>query len=398
MRILLTDGDQRSTLAAVRALGRAGYEVYVAESSAGSLASRSRQCRGTVVYPSPYDNESGFVEALVGAATRLDLQFVLPMTDITSAVLAERREAFAPRVRVAVPDADTFWQASDKNALHRRAEQLGVPTPTTHYVERGEWPDLTGIPVPCVIKPARSRVRTASGWVKTAVLRADSVDEAASLLNSRPELRYGCMIQRVVEGDGVGLFALCDRGEPRLLFAHRRLREKPPWGGVSVLREAVAIDPVAADYATRLLRALGWHGVAMVEFKRDRVTGVPILMEVNARFWGSLQLAIDAGVNFPVEAVKLWLGEPVGTQTAYHVGVRSRWLLGDLDHLLLRMFGKGPAPPDAPALPALLFDFCRFLRRDTRFEVESWSDPGPSLYEIRTYASNLFRTLGRASH
>jgi hypothetical protein len=46
----------------------------------------------------------------------------------------------------------------------------------------------------------------------------------------------------------------------------------------------------------------------------------------------------------------------------------------------------------------LLFDFCRFLRRDTRFEVESWSDPGPSLYEIRTYASNLFRTLGRANH
>jgi len=96
--------------------------------------------------------------------------------------------------------------------------------------------------------------------------------------------------------------------------------------------------------------------------------------------------------------VKLWLGEPVAAQTTYHVGVRSRWLLGDLDHLLLRMFGNGPAPSDAPALPALLFDFCRFLRRDTRYEVESWSDPGPSLYEIRTYASNLFRTFGRASH
>jgi hypothetical protein len=210
-----------------------------------------------------------FVEALVGAATRLDLHLVLPMTDITSAVLAERRDAFAPQVRVAVPDADTFWRASDKNALHRLADQLGVPTPTTQYVDRGELPDMSGIPVPCVIKPARSRVRTESGWVKTAVLRADSADEAAALLNGRPELRYGCMIQRVVEGDGVGLFALCDRGEPRLLFAHRRLREKPPWGGVSVLREAVAIDPVAADYATRLLRALCWHGVAMVEFKRE---------------------------------------------------------------------------------------------------------------------------------
>jgi predicted ATP-grasp superfamily ATP-dependent carboligase len=397
-RLLLTDGDQRSTLAAVRALGRAGYEVFVAESSAGSLASRSRQCRGTVVYPSPYDDESGFVEALSGAAGRLGIHLVLPMTDITSAVLAEHRDAFTS-ARVAVPDSETFWRASDKNALHVLADRLGVPTPTTHYIGRGEeFPGVGEFPVPCVIKPARSRVRTETGWVKTAVLRAESRDEAASLLRSRAELRYGCMIQRVVEGDGVGLFALCDRGEPRLLFAHRRLREKPPWGGVSVLREAVPIDPVAADHATRLLRALSWHGVAMVEFKRDRVTGVPILMEVNARFWGSLQLAIDAGVDFPVQAVKLWLGESVAAQTAYRVGVRSRWLLGDLDHLLLRMFGNGPAPPDAPGLPALMFDFCRFLRRDTHYEVESLSDPGPSLYEIRTYASNLFRTLGRASH
>jgi len=282
MRILLTDGDQRSTLAAVRALGRAGYEVYVAESSAGSLASRSRQCRGTVVYPSPYDNESGFVEALVGAATRLDLHLVLPMTDITSAVLAERRDAFAPQVRVAVPDADTFWRASDKNALHRLADQLGVPTPTTQYVDRGELPDMSGIPVPCVIKPARSRVRTESGWVKTAVLRADSADEAAALLNGRPELRYGCMIQRVVEGDGVGLFALCDRGEPRLLFAHRRLREKPPWGGVSVLREAVAIDP---RIAVRVSSVIRWAGRTS---RRSRTT---IFRSENR---GSFQLTVTS--------------------------------------------------------------------------------------------------------
>lgn len=398
-RILLTDGDQRSTLAAVRALGRAGHEVFVAESSAGSLASRSRHCRGTVVYPSPYEQEAGFVSALAGAARRLGIELVLPMTDITSAVLAENKDTFTAPARVAVPDAESFWRASDKNALHRLADRLGVPTPTTHYIERGEqMPPVTDVPVPCVIKPARSRVRTREGWVKTAVLRADSADEAASFMRSRPELRHGCMIQRVVEGEGVGLFALCDRGEPRLLFAHRRLREKPPWGGVSVLREAVPIDQLAADYATRLLRALSWHGVAMVEFKRERTTGKPILMEVNARFWGSLQLAIDAGANFPVEAVKLWLGEPVAAQTTYRVGVRSRWLLGDLDHLLLRVFGNGPAPADAPALPVLLIDFCRFLRRDTHYEVESWSDPRPSLYEIRRYASNLLRALGRASH
>ena len=47
-----------------------------------------------------------------------------------------------------------------------------------------------------------------------------------------------------------------------------------------------------------LLDELNWHGVAMVEFKVTE-DGTPYLMEINTRFWGSLQLAIDAGVDFP---------------------------------------------------------------------------------------------------
>jgi predicted ATP-grasp superfamily ATP-dependent carboligase len=399
MKILLTDGDQRSTLAAVRALGTAGHEVFVAETATPSLASRSRHCRGAVTYPSPYDHEEAFVRSIDESSRQLGIDLIIPMTDITSAVLAEHRATLASRVRVAVMDAETFWRASDKNSLHRLAESLGVPTPTLHYVERPS--DLQHVPelsFPCVIKPSRSRLRTAGEWMKTAVVVARSREEFDTLLQTRPELQHPFMIQRVVDGEGIGVFALCEHGEIRALFAHRRIREKPPWGGVSVLREAVAPDADAAEYATRILRALKWHGVAMVEFKRDRATGTPNLMEVNARFWGSLQLAIDAGVNFPVHAARLWLGESVSAQPPYRTGVRSRWLLGDLDHLILRVSANGSTPADAPPLPALLLDFCRFFRRDTHYEVESWRDPGPSLHEVRAYIHDIFRSLSRSRH
>ena len=83
----------------------------------------------------------------------------------------------------------------------------------------------------------------------------------------------------------------------RAVFAHRRLREKPPSGGVSVYRESVAPDPSLVARAAALLAGLGWRGVAMVEMKTDARTGTPYLMEVNGRFWGSLQLAVDAGVD-----------------------------------------------------------------------------------------------------
>ena len=64
-------------------------------------------------------------------------------------------------------------------------------------------------------------------------------------------------------------------------------------------------------------------------------------MEVNGRFWGSLQLAIDAGMNFPLLFYRLAIGEDVPSQFDYKAGVRSRWLLGDLDQLLIRLTHSG---------------------------------------------------------
>ena len=52
-------------------------------------------------------------------------------------------------------------------------------------------------------------------------------------------------------------------------FAHRRLREKPPEGGVSVYRESIPLDSELATAGRRLLEDLNWQGVAMIECKRD---------------------------------------------------------------------------------------------------------------------------------
>jgi predicted ATP-grasp superfamily ATP-dependent carboligase len=390
--VLITDGDQRSALAAVRSLGRAGMAAFAADESEINLASRSRYCRGGVSVPSPFMNERGFVEAVAEAVLRLGIDLVIPMTDISSAVLSEHREGMGTSARVAVADRAAFWRASDKNALLAMAATIGVPTPVVRAIEQiAECRALEDLPLPCVIKPSRSLVRASGGWQRTAVLRAWTLDEVRRAFREVPWLQHPSTIQRFVEGEGIGVFALCDHGCPRLMFQHRRLREKPPMGGVSVLREAVPLDPDVSDYAARLLHALRWHGVAMVEFKRERSSGTAYLMELNARFWGSLQLAVDAGVDFPVEAVRLWMGKPVSPQGAYRTGVRSRWLLGDLDYLIMRLSGTQPVPADAPSLWALAIDFFNVFRRDTRCEVESWRDPGPFLHEWRAYLHNLFR-------
>lgn len=57
MAVFVTGGNQRATLAVVRPLGRAGIPVVVGETAERSLASSSRYCSGSVVYPSPSTDE-----------------------------------------------------------------------------------------------------------------------------------------------------------------------------------------------------------------------------------------------------------------------------------------------------------------------------------------------------
>ena len=169
-----------------------------------------------------------------------------------------------------------------------------------------------------------------------------------------PAAAFPLLLQERVVGPGVGIFLLIWDGVLRATFAHRRLREKPPSGGVSVYRESIAADPALVERSRQLLAHFGWQGVAMVEYKVDERTGIPVLMEINGRFWGSLQLAVDAGVDFPRLLIDCAEGKPTRrTRRRITVGSRLRWWWGDVDQLLLRLRHSGAdlGLPDGVARP-----------------------------------------------
>jgi predicted ATP-grasp superfamily ATP-dependent carboligase len=380
MRILVTDSDTRSALAAVRALGAHGHEVVTAGTTHPSLASVSRHSSAFERYPNPATDSDGFLQALADITHRQRIDVILPMTEVTTLLVSAHQDRLAGRLPF--PDAATVARAADKSQVIGLAQSLGIPVPRTVVATSASQgiADAASLPFPIVVKPARSRVRTPEGWLSTGVSYAPDAATLRAALERLPPEVYPVLLQERIEGAGVGVFAAMDRGTPVALFAHRRLREKPPSGGVSVLCESAAVDPVAAGYATRLLREIGWRGVAMVEFKQDTRDGSLRLMEINGRFWGSLQLAIDAGVDFPNIATAIALGgDPPAAD--FRVGVRSRWLAGDLDALLLQLFRSRAAlalPASHPGRWRALLNFLSPFGPETRLELERGDDPAPA--------------------
>ncbi len=383
MKVFVTDGASRAALAVTRSLGRAGHEVVVGEKYAPALAQASRYCHQPIVYPDPAVAEDAFVSAIESIVVREHVDILLPVGDVCMFLLTAHRDRFG-RCRIPFPSRSVVARAADKVDVTQAAMRLGVPVPRSLVVASADVMPTAGLAFPLVVKPRQSRTRAPGGWVGSTVSFANDADALRADLAARPAHDFPLLLQERIVGPGTGVFVCMRDGRPIALFSHRRLRERPPWAGVSVLCESVALDPVACDAAVRLLADIGWRdGVAMVEFKRDDRDGLPKLMEINGRFWGSLQLAIDAGVDFPRLLVQVAEGDAPPAPAPYSVGVRSRWLWGDFDSLMLTLIGRARAMGMHVSRWRALRDFLVLFGRNLYYENPRFSDLGPWWLETR---------------
>lgn len=323
-----------------------------------------------------------WIERITSEAT---YSLIIPVTEITSQLLLMHSEQL-PNVRMPFANYDTVISIADKYRLLEQAKAAGVPVPDFQLFTSSRALDPHTLTYPCIIKPCLSRIYSPGGWISTSVKLVQSPTELQNLIANTSYLaQYPFMVQGFIPGTGAGVFCLYNKGKPVVFFAHQRLREKPPQGGVSVLSESIAVDPVLQTYARQLLDHVHWHGVAMVEF---RVTpdGKPYLMEVNTRFWGSLQLSIDAGINFPALLAQSELGIPLKAPDNYRIGQRLRWLLGDVDSLYLYLKGTYTLRQKL----IRIFNFFVPSLRPTRHEINRLDDFRPAVYELNSYIRQLF--------
>jgi predicted ATP-grasp superfamily ATP-dependent carboligase len=392
MNIMVTDGENRSALAATRSLGKKGHNVFVTSASSESISSKSKFCKKTYKTPDPLTDGECYFHAIAEIVSNEKIDVIFPMTEQSVYILNKSKERLGDKVILACASSDKMEAVSNKFSLFQLAEKLGVDIPQTMYVtdvddflRKAE--SITVFPV--VVKPAFSKIQEGSTIVTTGVMYAANPVELSCLYRTNPALRHPSMIQEMIVGEGTGLFTLFDKDRHRVLFSHRRLLEKPPSGGVSVLSESVPLDYEMVHASEKLLTAVGWTGIAMVEFKRDVRDGRAKLMEINGRFWGSLQLAVACNVDFPCLLLDFLKGEKTDTPIgSYLVGHKLKWFFGTLDHLLIRLkydAKKLNLPPGSPSRLQAVFSFLGVYEKNTSFDVYDRNDSAPFWFEARSY-------------
>ncbi|MCL5105166.1 MAG: ATP-grasp domain-containing protein [Armatimonadetes bacterium] len=384
MRVLILDGETRAALAVARSLGRAGVELAVAAPTP-CLAGRSRYCHRTLACPDPSRHAAEFIDFLKIEPKALGYDLIISSSDITARLLSEARRHLPVPTQAMLPPEDALEAVLDKRRLLNLAAESGVPVPVTWDVVPGELGEMA---LPVIVKSRRSRERAGDTWLEGRVRVARDAQEFVEVFEEVHRLTPNPLVQEYVPGWGEGLFVLCNHGKLRAVFAHKRLRETPPDGGVSSLRESIAVDDGLLEGVTAMVEKLNWHGPAMFEFRRDSRDNTPKLLEVNPRFWGSLHLAIASGQDFPLLLYRMALDGDIEPALDYKIGVHSRWVLGDFNRLLLVL----TAPKNGHA--SRTREIINFLKLggNTHLEIESLSDPGPAVFEYRAYTAELART------
>ena len=399
-RVIVTDAGRGSAVAIIRSLGRRGWYVIAADADRPSPGFHSRFAGATFRYPSPAVHPDAVPRALLRAALEHQADLIMPVTDEVILPLAANRALFPASCTLAIPRDELLRVTSDKQETLELARRVGVPTPPSSMVSttKAAVRRAREIGWPVVLKPRSSRIYRQGGRDLDflSVTYANNEEQLKERMRQY-EGRCEVLLQGFCEGEAHGVELLLQDGRPLVAFQHRRLREVPVTGGASSFRESVPLDPTLHDYALRLLGSIGWTGLAMVEFKVGR--DGPRLMEINGRVWGSLPLAVRAGVDFPGLAAELYLfgGLRSAAPRSYRIGVRSRNLELDTVWIASVLRGKRrhpylPWPRRGEALRAIL----SMLDRDQALDLFSRDDPAPGLAEVAKIVGDMRRKLRAA--
>ena len=402
--IIVLGTDTPIGLAILRDLGSHGYETVGIGRSERSLGRYSKHCHH---YAQGEKDEAALVAQILSLAAAYDAGCLMAISETDLMMLNRHRPELERSVTVLAPPADQLKAVIDKVVCQKHAEAVGIRVPKTIQFtalsEARGVADTLGYPV--VLKwsdPHRVLGKlSAAGLPLLKVQYAQSASELLAQLAVYEKAGVYPMVQEYCRGHGLGQMFLMKDGEVVLEFQHERLHEWPPEGGTSTLCRSVPLTEHGRirECSRALLKRLGWTGVAMVEYRYDPGRDHYCFMEINGRFWGSLPLAIAAGVPFATGlAVACGRNGTMPNVPAPYAEIIGCYWIPETKRLFRLLLQRSALQdllyrPDP--LRSLLTYIALPIRPSTRYFIFSRSDVGPFLADLSGVLNKLWRVLLR---
>lgn len=346
---IVLNGSYHQTLTIARSLAKRGISVIVGDESKGlksyfGEAMLSKYVSKRFLYPSPQNFPEDFIRKINQISRQYGANVLFPVGADTYVTISAYRDLLSKDIKMVLADDTLIQRTHDKYECVKYAESIGIHVPQTlllNDISDGE--DLKKFGVPLIVKPRRGSgnfgvkiVDTASGVLSLKDKRNKKNDKILKKKYVRVLIYDDSdfLVQEFVDGHIVDACTICNKGKVKAILTQLRVKTLPPEGGYGVMNRTVSI-PEVRDMAEHLLTGLRWHGVAQIEFKYDTKSGQYKLMEFNPKFWGTLGLAVAAGIDFPYLAFRIAAGEEVEERYSFAENCVFRWVIpNEFGHVL----------------------------------------------------------------
>jgi protein-tyrosine-phosphatase/predicted ATP-grasp superfamily ATP-dependent carboligase len=392
-KVLVFGDDTRSFLTIARSLGRRGLTVHVAPSDFSSAALRSRFIAKTHVLPALVHDGADWTSAVEELLKVERFDLVIPCTDRSLLPLSAHRHRLRELARLAIPEPEHIEILFDKQRTREVAATLGVNLAEAVYSAEYKSAEVvfSHLGAPVVVKPRRS-VSLDALHRQELVRIVETPDELERAVQDREPGSY--FFEAFFPGSGLGISVLSDAGEIIQAFEHHRIHQAAQ-GGSSAYRVSAPISQELLAVCKKMVGRIGYTGIAMFEFRRNRAAGAWILLEVNARPWGSMPLSVSAGVDFPYAWYQLLVNRNRLAQAAYRTPVYGRNLDLDIAFVTARTAEMTKWRDRAVFLTDWSLGFARVLTGREKLDSLTLDDPGPAIAELGSLIFRVFSACWR---
>ncbi len=375
-KLLFLDADLRSTLSLIRSIGELDqFNIILAGQSRFDLCRFSKFSNRFYIYYPPHKNHTAFIENLQQIIKNIKPDYIVPCSDRTLYSIYSSSIYDEIKPILLAPNKEEYLYAFDKRRMNHLINSCGIKIIDEISVQD----DI----LPIVIKPRQSKYIINNQLINGYRKIVFSKEDFTLALEEIKKFDDAPLIQKQIKGKGYGIFIAAKEGKIFSSFAHERIREVPLSGGFSTFRRSIGVDSQLLQAISKIVRTLKWTGIMMVEFK-GTFEGDIRFMEVNGRPWGSIDLAVTAGVDFPKMLIDLYIYQLSYEElrkkynVSYVHNYYSRWIIGEIKYLLSLLSTRLPIKKKFKMLQQLIFYKSPLISYDTY----RTSDPMPFIMEV----------------
>ena len=294
--VLIPDGESTWAINVIQCLGELPYSIHVL-SRKRKTASRYSKFTATYSYFDEVENDNQWLDIILSKVKEKNIDIIVPIAEREMVFLNRFENDISDHVKmIAIPSVNNIDLGLNKEKLHDFLKVNGFPSPKAIVCESKllEPNQIDQLSFPVLLKPF-------NGKGGEGVLRFDQKKDLTDYLEAHQQENF--LLQEYIDGYDIDCSVLCKNGSILTYTIQKQyIPNKNPYapqlGVVFVENEQVM------SIMSSLMKKLEWDGIAHVDMRYDSKTNDYKFIEINARFWGSLEASKKVGVNFADLSIK----------------------------------------------------------------------------------------------